>query len=438
MKFRKLILGLIIIATFALSGCSAKSDSVEPGDYYGDEYSNEDTNPVPPANEVESPELNGGDVVASADVPALLDRKIIYTAGLTMSSPNPEIIYNGVIEDLDTYTAYIESANITSTKYVVKIRVLSVNFTDFVEAIKTTGDVVSFTKSSEDVTNAYSTFEARKLALEAQHDRIVELIAEAVDLQDILTLEDARFDVVTELNAIGESLANFDSLVDYSTINLTINKTTEQVVVLPQTTAPQVIVREYSKNTASVEVTNRSDLPVFIYLDVIQNGEFLRQYEGEAFPDGTSTFEISDLKSDTRYTFRVSTIAADQRESNYSERSVLTESTFFNKVGNVFVGSFDVLVVILEFLGLAVVAIAPFGIAFAIVFIPARILYIKYGRQYVRTRKAKKDAIIEARLKERYKREAEITQLRYQQQREAQQKQQQKLQQQEQKAPENK
>ena len=94
--------------------------------------------------------------------------------------------------------------------------------------------------------------------------------------------------------------------------------------------------------------------------------------------------------------------------------------------------------VILEFLGLAVVAIAPFGIAFAIVFIPARILYIKYGRQYVRTRKAKKDAIIEARLKERYKREAEITQLRYQQQREAQQKQQQKLQQQEQKAPENK
>ena len=435
MKIKKLLFVLLIGMTIILSGCSmADSAEYDPA-YYGDEYSNEDTDPEEPAPVIDDADLEGGDVVQDADIPALLDRKIIYTASLGMNAPDPEIVYNNVMSELDTYGAYVESANITNTRYVVKIRVLSANFTDFIEEIKTTGDVSSYVKTSEDVTNAYSTFEARKLALETQHARILELIEVAVDLDDILTLEDARIDIESELNQIGDTLANYDSLVDYSTINLTINKTSEAVVVLPQTASPTVYVNEHTKNTAEVEVRNNDDLPVVIYLDVLQNGEFVKQYEGEAFPNGVSVFEIGGLDSNTDYTFRVTAISAEHRESNVVNRSALTESTFFNKVGNVFTSSFTVLVAIFEFLGLAIVAILPFAIVFTVIFIPSRILYLKKGKQLVEARKQKKRKAIDERIKEGIKREEEMNNIRMQKQREIRERQ---LKQQQQRPPQNK
>ena len=71
---------------------------------------------------------------------------------------------------------------------------------DEIEEIKTSGELVSFEKSSEDVTNAYSTFEIRYAALQARHARILELIEVAVDLDVILMLEEERYEIEVELN----------------------------------------------------------------------------------------------------------------------------------------------------------------------------------------------------------------------------------------------
>lgn len=374
MKKKILMFLFILLFTFVLTGCAADS-SDEAGIY--DDYENINSDPVAPPADVLDASLSGGDIVQDADIPALLNRKIIYTASLTMESPTPETIYNDIIASLDFYDAYIESANITSTRYIVKIRVLSVNFTGFVEDIKTSGDLLSYTKTSEDITNAYSTFEARKLALETQHTRILELITVAVDLDDILTLEDARFEIETELNELGENLANFDSLVDYSTINLQIDKTVETEIILPRTENPIITVTEVNKNSAEIEVFNRADDPVTIYVDLLQNGEFIRQYEQDAWGDSKAVFKIGELDSNKEYTFKVTAITSDHRVSYEISKNIETDKTFINDVTNVFVTSFSVLVAIIEFLGLAVVAISPFAIVAAILFFPTRIIYKK-------------------------------------------------------------
>lgn len=372
MKKKIILFMFVFIFMFTLSACS--SNDVK---FVSDEYGLTDSEPIPPTPEYIEAELSGGDVIQDADIPALLDRKIIYTASLTMESPEPETIYNDVIDSLGTYDAYVEAASITEDVYTLKIRVLSVNFTDFVEDIKTSGDLISYSKSSEDVTNSYSTFEARKLALETQHARILELIVEAVDLADILTLEDARFDIETELNEIGQSLANFDSLVDYSTINLTIYKTVETEIILPRTTDPTINVIEVSKSTVEIEVFNRADVPVTIYVDLLQNGEFIRQYEQDTWADSKAVFKIGDLDSYKEYTFKVTAISSDHRESYEVSKTIETEKTFINQVSSVFEVSLTTLVTIFEFLGLAVVAISPFALTGAILFFPGKILYKK-------------------------------------------------------------
>jgi hypothetical protein len=395
MKTRKLLLLLLFV--LFLSSCGA-ADMSEPAGDYGDDYNDVDTDPEPPAPVIDDADLDGGDVVHSSEVPALEDRKIIYTADLTMNAPEPEEVYNDVLDILDTYSAYVESANINSNRYTIKLRVLTENFTDFIEEIKTSGDMVSFSKTSEDVTNAYSTFEIRYAALQARHDRILTLIEGATSLQTILDLEEERYEIEVELNQIGEALGSIDSLIDFSTVNLVINRTVDAEVILPKTDTPYVSVSEITKHTTRVEVSNNNDQSVNIYLDLLVNGEFVRQYEGEAFEDGTAVFELGELKSNTEYQLRISTIAAEHRESNVVRKEFTTESTFFNKVGNVFVGSFDVLMLILEYTGLAVVAVAPFAIAGAIVFVPSRIVYTKYLQTPLSTRKVRKQKEREDRL----------------------------------------
>lgn len=382
-----LILCLVLIIGL-LSGC-AKSAEVDPS-YDGSDYGKVDTDPTPPDPVVDDGEIAGGDVIQNADIPALENRKIIYIANLTMDSPEPNTIYNNVLDNLDTYSAYIESSSITATRYVVKIRVLSANYTAFIEAIKETGNVVSFSNSSQDITNSYSTFEARKAALEAQHTRILELIAVAETLEDIITLEDARIDIEAELIQIGNSLANYDSLVDFSTINLVITKTSEVEIVLPRTTTPYAFVYDVTKNSMKLDVTNNSSEPVVIYVDLLQNGEFIRQYESDALAESTIEFEITDLNSFKEYTFKVTTIAAESRESQIVTRVATTEKTFFNKVTNTFVVSFNVLVTIIEYIGLAVVAILPYVITAAIIYIPFKFLHRKYRDKFPKKEKVNK------------------------------------------------
>ncbi len=391
MKVRRVLLLMVLSLVFFMAGCGSDEASMDAaGEYYGDDYSDVNSDPEPPAPVVDEGELNGGDVVQTAEVPALEDRKIIYEADLEMQSPDPVTVYNSILEELDTYTAYVETANNTLNKYQLEIRVLSDNFTDFVEAIKTHGDLVSYSKTSTDITNTYSTYEIRLAALQARHDRILLLIAEATDLDVIFELEDERYDIEVELNQIGSALGNYDSLIDFSTVNVTINKTYEQEVILPKTEQPYIYISETTKYTTKVEVSNNSTESVNVYLDLLVNGEFVRQYEGEAFEDGTAVFEIDELDSNTDYQIRVTTIAAEHRESNVVRDVFTTEATFINKVGNVFTGSFEVLVVILEYIGLIIVAILPFAVAFAIVFIPGRILYVKYLKEYFIERRRKR------------------------------------------------
>lgn len=376
MKRKVLVLIVLLTSGILLSGCSMK----EEAQYYegeGDEYSKVDTSPQEPAPEIDEPDINGGDVVLSADIPALENRKIIYTSSLVMEDPEPSEVYSDVVALLDTYSAYIESANITSERYIVKIRVLSANFTDFVEEIKTSGDLLSFTKSSQDVTNAYSTFEARKLALETQHTRILELLAEAVDLNTILILEDARFEIETELNQVGNSLANYDSLVDFSTINLTIRKTNEQVVILPRTEEPGVMLEEKGIDYINLEVRNYQDYPVVIQVDLLINGEFQQQYEKEAYADSTAVFSIAELDSNKEYTFKVTALASEHTLSQTVTRKIKTEPTFFNNIGNTFVSSFNLLVTFFEYSGYVVTALLPFTVVGVVVFFPVRYLIKK-------------------------------------------------------------
>ena len=142
------------------------------------------------------------------------------------------------------------------------------------------------------MTNQYSTFEARKLALETQHTRILELLADAVDLDTILQLEEARFEIESELNYIGQQLATYDSLIDFSTLDLRIEEATEEIIVLPRADTPVAIITEVTKSSMQLEVYNHMDEAVTIHVDLLQIGRFVREYDQDVYAECKTIFKI--------------------------------------------------------------------------------------------------------------------------------------------------
>ncbi len=365
-----LVILLMGAFVFAMSGCSADEMSEDYEPEYG--FNDEDTSLTDPDPVVEDAKEQGGDVVEDNDAPELENRKIIYEADLEMAVLNPTEVYNDVLDTIDSYTAYIEEADITSNHYEVVIRVLSSEFDAFVEDVKTNGELVSYQKTSEDITNSYSTFEARKDALETRHTRILELIAVAEDLDTILILEEERYEIEAELNLIGAKLANYDSLVDYSTVTLEIREVKEEIIVVPRTTAPSVSFTELNKESIVLEIYNHSDNNATIHVDVYLNGEFVTEYEENTFADSKTIITFDDLKSGKEYTFKVTSIADDHRVSLEDTYRRATEARYVNKTGNVFTESFSMLILVFEFIGLFIAGLLPFAFTGLVIYLPIR------------------------------------------------------------------
>ncbi len=377
---KKLLILVMITLGIVLGGCSAKEADMSYEENPQVKFSDTETDLKDPDPVVEDAENQGGDATETNPSPApeLENRKIIYNADLHISVSNPTMAFNNVLTVLGDYTGYIEEAEISKIRYNLTIRVLSSEFDDFVEDLKTEGELVSYSKTSEDVTNAYSTYEAKIEALETRHARILELISEAIDLDTILLLEEERYEIESELNYYGLKLANYDSLVDYSTITLLITEAKEEIIVLPRTDQPYVTFPEITKNTITMEIYNQSDQNVTLHVDVFLNGEFVTEYEENTFSDSRTIVTFDELKSNKEYTFKVTALADDHRVSLQETFRRETEKTYGNKTTNTFVDSVNVLVMIFEFLGLAITGLLPFVITGGVIIIPVRILIKKY------------------------------------------------------------
>ncbi len=384
---KKIAFILLFVLVFTLSGCMKDS----PDYTLNDEVYGGSDKGLTEAPSYFDDDASGGNIADFADNPVLANRKIIYIANLAILADDLDTVYDNITSKLVTYDAYIEEEEVTETRYEVTIRVLSTNLMDFVNDIKDSGELVSYSKTSEDITNSYSTFEARKDALETQHVRILELIEVAVDLEDILTLEAERIDIETELNEIGLQLATYDSLVDYSTINLIMVKTEDVVELLPRTDKPYLEVNDYGTDFISVKVFNTSENTTTIHLIVKENGVLVESFEQDAYGISYLEFSLDNLDSNTSYSFEIYSEEDDHSVSLSNLSTITTNRTFFIKVGDVFVVSFDTLVAIGSFLGLAITAISPFAVVGVILYFPSKILYVKKIKPIMKIRKAKRE-----------------------------------------------
>lgn len=374
---KKILFILLILPLIIFTGCSQKDAEYSE---YDPEYV-DDMQQVPDVPDDGGDVNLGGDDLATLDSPALANQKIIYRSTMSMVSSDLVTSYNTIITHMENYDSYFEGENINGDRYVLKIRVLSTELSDLIEDIKGVGDLITYSRTSENVTNRYSQFEATYDALLIQYDQVEALFIAATTESAQINYLKRLTDINTEILEVTADLNNFDSLIDYSTIDLTITRIENINSLLTDSVNPRMSHEEVLKKEFILTVYNNSENSADIFVSVKENGKVVKTYTREAYADSNETFEVSGLKSNTQYKIEVYTLEEGHLPSDVITKIVTTDSTYFSRVGDTLMSSLDILLSIVQFIFLAFVALSPYALVAGILFVPSRIIYKKFYKK---------------------------------------------------------
>lgn len=129
--------------------------------------------------------------------------------------------YSGFIENSNIgYSDYLESRTYRSGYFT--IRVPKADVEPFkADAVKI-GNVISESTSKSDITKQYVDTESKLNMLKIKEERLLSLLEQAVNIEDIIKLEESLNDVMYEKEALINEIKSMDEQVDYSTVSLSI------------------------------------------------------------------------------------------------------------------------------------------------------------------------------------------------------------------------
>lgn len=178
--------------------------------------------------EAEVTEESGGTAAEGAD-DRLENAKMIYTARMEVETT----AFDTAAADLRTLVeilgGYFEQAAVhnygsgyRSGDYTV--RVPADQFQPFLDRVGTLCHVTYQEQTSENVSEAYYDAESRLATQRTKLERLQNLLAQAENMEDIITIESAISDTELEIERLTGTLRQYDALVDYATVHLSLQE----------------------------------------------------------------------------------------------------------------------------------------------------------------------------------------------------------------------
>lgn len=231
MKNRILALVLALVLVLSLTACGASSkydnglapeaysDSVASGS--GMSYTEDVAGTALPENLkiIRTLEIN----VETEDLDALLavvDSRTLELGGYTENKS----VYRGSAYNEHVY----RNANLT-------VRIPAEKADAFVEKMAEQSNITSTYEDAEDITLQYVATESRIQALETEQTRLLELLEQAENMEDLLLIEQRLTEVRGELETVTSQLKVYDNKVNYTTIRLNIQEVKEYTPVVEET-----------------------------------------------------------------------------------------------------------------------------------------------------------------------------------------------------------
>lgn len=246
-KWLSIIL-VLVMALSLLAGCGGKSTSAENGTAYNDRL----TGSSVLADEAGSgaPELEYSSSSSSSQSSAdnlPQNQKMVRKIWLDAETEDLTSLLSNVEQRISELGGYIESQNLQNgSKYSgsrryryadLTVRIPADKLDEFVDQVAEASNIVSKRQTAENITLSYVATQSRVTALETEQTRLLELLAQAENMTDVLSIEKRLTEVRADLEEYTSQLRVFDNQVDYGTVYLNIS----EVVEFTDTEEPETV-----------------------------------------------------------------------------------------------------------------------------------------------------------------------------------------------------
>lgn len=220
-----LVPGALVAAALLLAGCSASDSATDSG---GESAPGTPAAPMPDeaGGDFDSPV---GDEGSDGGVTSPDDGRSVITTGwmyLTVDAPLEAATEAAEITEraggrVDARSEYAPQGNDAGGAELV-LRIPSDRLTQAIEDLKELGELEELSLNANDVTREVQDLEARIGALESSLDRLLALLAQAEDIEDLITLESVVADRQGQLESLQAQQRSLSDQVSLSTLTLTL------------------------------------------------------------------------------------------------------------------------------------------------------------------------------------------------------------------------
>ena len=236
----------ILLAAVMLTGCggaskeTAASAPMAVEEAAAEEYFSADM------AEPEVAEMATGTVSTNSEISgtAQVNRKLIRTFDVNIQTKEFDEVLSGIQSKVQELGGYIEHSSLDGgsayysnyNRYSsLTVRIPSDQLDQFIENVKESANVTYISESTEDITLQYVDVERRKIALETERDRLLELLEQASSVEDLITINSRLSEVRYQLESYASTLRTLDNQVDYSTVHINIDEVDRETKVEPKT-----------------------------------------------------------------------------------------------------------------------------------------------------------------------------------------------------------
>lgn len=226
----------LLLTACMLFGCGGKSGNVT---MKGDESYEILTDSVIQESPVKPDENGNHSSSNSSTTVQITNQKLVRKIWLNAETEDLDSLLTQIEQRIAELSGYVEARQVNngsksnSRRYRnadLTIRIPANQLDAFIDHVTNNSNITSSKETADDITLSYVATQSRITALETEQTRLLELLAKAETMEDLLKIESYLTDVRTELEKVTSQLRLYDNMVDYGTIYLNISEVKEYTV----------------------------------------------------------------------------------------------------------------------------------------------------------------------------------------------------------------
>lgn len=165
------------------------------------------------------------------------NRKIIKTYHLSLETKKFDQDSAFIVSKVKELGGYVSESSVSGNRLSYEdggsrharytLRVPAKSLDAYIEAISEACNVYSSSLTTEDITDSYYGIQAQLDSLVLQEQKLNSMLAEAKNLQDMITIDDKLSSVRSQINALNYKLQNMDKSVNYSYVYINLSEVRE-------------------------------------------------------------------------------------------------------------------------------------------------------------------------------------------------------------------